>query len=73
MILDQLRVANWLASKDGAKGTNRPKPISPLAQDKKPSRTGNTEGRDMADVISLLERAAGRALPTIEGSTDVNH
>lgn len=71
MILDQLRVANWLASKDGAKGTNRPKPLSPLAQ--KPAKVGNTAGRGDAEVISLLARAAGRPLPPIEGSSDVEH
>ncbi|MET9953504.1 DUF5361 domain-containing protein [Streptomyces sp. NPDC006339] len=52
--LDELRVANWLKSKDGAKGRNRPKPVSPLAR--KPGlRTGRTD-RSPAEVMALLRR-----------------
>jgi hypothetical protein len=32
LAVDRLAVANWQRSKDGQKGTRRPKPISPLAR-----------------------------------------
>jgi hypothetical protein len=32
IVADRLAVANWQRSKDGQKGTRRPKPISPLAK-----------------------------------------
>jgi len=32
LIVDRLAVANWQRSKEGQKGTRRPKPISPLAR-----------------------------------------
>lgn len=51
-ILDQLRALTWLQSKDGAKGTNRPKPVSPLAQ---PKRVGRTD-RDPEEVMAMLAR-----------------
>ncbi len=42
----------WMQSKDGAKGRNRPKPVSPLAQ---PKRVGRTD-RDPDDVKAMLAR-----------------
>lgn len=52
--LDELRVANWQRTKDGQKGRNKPKPVSPLAR--KPGvRTGRTD-RSPADVQRLLAR-----------------
>ncbi|MFP3990648.1 DUF5361 domain-containing protein [Streptomyces sp. E11-3] len=60
LLVDELRTANWQRSKDGQKGRNRPKPISPLA--KKPGvRTGRTD-RDPADVMRLLNTVG--AAPT---------
>ncbi|SFD14473.1 DUF5361 domain-containing protein [Streptomyces aidingensis] len=41
LILDALRTANWMRSRDGQKGRNRPKPVSPLAR-KKGRRIGRT-------------------------------
>ena len=32
LVHDQLATANWQRTKDGSKGRNRPKPLSPLAQ-----------------------------------------
>lgn len=59
MIVDELRVANWLRSKDGAKGRNRPKRISPLA--KKPgTRIGRTT-RSPREVMDLLRRIGPRS------------
>jgi hypothetical protein len=47
-------VANWQRSKDGTKGRNKPKPISPLAT--KPGlRTGRTD-RSPREVQNLLAR-----------------
>lgn len=52
LVVDELRTANWQRSKDGAKGRNKPKPISPLAR--KPGlKTGRTD-RDPAEVMQLL-------------------
>jgi hypothetical protein len=39
LIHDQLAIANWQRTKDGSKGRNRPKPLSPLAK-------ANAESRD---------------------------
>lgn len=54
IVADRLAVANWQRSKDGQKGTRRPKPISPLA---KPGglRYGKTE-RDPDEVKAVLQR-----------------
>lgn len=57
LLVDELRVANWQRTKDGQKGRNKPKPISPLA--KKPGiRTGRTD-RTPAEVQKLLARYGG--------------
>lgn len=55
LILDQLRALSWLQSKDGAKGRNRPEPVSPLA-DKRGHRIGDTTDQDPLEVIALLAR-----------------
>jgi hypothetical protein len=46
LAVDALRIANWQRSKDGQKGTRKPKPISPLAR-----RGGRNEqyGKTTAD------------------------
>lgn len=51
---DQLSVANWQRSKDGSKGRNRPKPISPLAQ-RNTQRYGKTD-RSPDEVKAYLAR-----------------
>jgi hypothetical protein len=56
LVLDELRTANWMRSKDGHHNRNRPKPVSPLAK-KTGKRYGHTD-RSPAEVISLLERLA---------------
>lgn len=56
LVHDQLAVANWQRSKDGSKGRNRPKPLSPLA--KKPA-TETRYGRpqvSQTEVLSMLRR-----------------
>lgn len=54
LAVDELRTANWQRTKDGQKGRNRPRPISPLAT--KPGvRTGRTD-RSPAEVQALLAR-----------------
>lgn len=59
MILDQLRVLVWMQSKDGHKGKNRPKPLSPLANKHKAHgiRRGRTD-RPAEDVAHLLDQVA---------------
>lgn len=54
LVHDQLAVANWQRSKDGAKGRNRPKPLSPL---RKPAgaRYGKTD-KSPDEVKALLAR-----------------
>jgi hypothetical protein len=54
---DRLAVANWQRSRSGQKGTNRPKPISPLARrgQSRQNRTGYTD-QDPAAVKALLDR-----------------
>lgn len=54
IVADRLAVANWQRSKDGQKGTRRPKPISPLAR--RPGlRYGKTD-RDPDEVKAMLAR-----------------
>lgn len=50
---DQLAIANWQRSKNGAKNRNRPKPISPLA--KRGKRYGKTD-RSPEEVKAYLAR-----------------
>jgi hypothetical protein len=56
LVVDQLRTANWLRSKDGAKGRNRPKPLSPLAKPRG-LRIGGTD-RSPSEVMEVLARMA---------------
>lgn len=59
-IVDELRLANWQRTKDGAKGSNRPKPISPLApSDNKTVTYGKTE-LSPEDVIAYFDKLHGR-------------
>jgi hypothetical protein len=56
LAVDRLTVANWQRSKSGQKGTNRPKPVSPLAKrGRQHDRTGRTD-QDPAAVKALLDR-----------------
>jgi hypothetical protein len=54
LAVDELRVANWLRTKDGVKGRNRPPRLSPLAR---PAgrRSGRTD-RAPHEVAALLAR-----------------
>lgn len=61
LAVDQLRLGNWLQSKDGAKGRNRPRLLSPLAKPRG-KRIGRTS-RTPAEVIEVLDRL-GPARPT---------
>jgi hypothetical protein len=54
LVVDDLRTANWQRSKDGVKGRNRPKPVSPLARPRG-IRTGHTN-RPPSEVIEVLAR-----------------
>ena len=61
IVADRLAVANWQRSKDGQKGTRRPKPISPLAR-KGGLRYGKTE-RDPDEVKAVLARYRTGQMP----------
>lgn len=63
--VDALRVANWQRSKDGQRGTRRPKPISPLAP-----RRGTTYGRTAADPDEVKAYLARLRAGAFEGITD---
>lgn len=55
LIIDELRLANWLQSSDGQRNRNRPEPISPLAPPR--PRLGRIpEGVSQAQVLDLLAR-----------------
>lgn len=54
LVVDELRTANWQRTKDGAKGRNRPKPLSPLA--KKPGKKIGRTDRSPSEVAALLAR-----------------
>lgn len=54
LIHDQLAIANWQRSKDGSKGRNRPKPLSPLAK-KSGQRHGKTD-RSPEEIKAYLAR-----------------
>ncbi len=58
LVIDELRVANWQRSVDGAKNRNRPARISPLAQPegrvyggRKPSKYSDEQKRAYLDRI----------------------
>lgn len=53
LVHDQLAIANWQRTKDGAKGRNRPKPLSPLADRGK--RVGHTD-RSPEEIKAYLAR-----------------
>lgn len=55
LVHDQLAVANWQRSKDGAKGRNRPKPLSPLLRQRQSGRMGKTD-KSPEEVKALLAR-----------------
>jgi uncharacterized protein DUF5361 len=55
IVADRLAVANWQRSKDGQKGTRRPKPISPLARKGRSSTYGKTSASS-AEVQRYLKR-----------------
>lgn len=54
LVVDELRIGNWLRTKDGQKGRNRPRRVSPLARPAG-KRTGRTD-RSPAEVAALLAR-----------------
>lgn len=54
LVLDALRLGNWMRTKDGQKGRNRPKPTSPLA--KRPGTRHGRTTRRPAEVRALLAR-----------------
>lgn len=54
LVVDELRVSNWLRTKDGPKGRNRPKRLSPLARPVG-KKTGRTD-RSPREVAALLAR-----------------
>jgi hypothetical protein len=56
LILDQLRLANWMRSKDGTRNRNRPAPMSPLTQAQaKGRRIGHTD-LEPEEAMALLAR-----------------
>ena len=61
LAVDELRTSNWMRTKDGAKGRNRPKPISPLATPRG-KRTGQTD-KAPAEVIAVLSRIGAVPAP----------
>lgn len=65
LIVDELRVANWQRSKDGARNRNRPKRISPLT--KKPGRRYGRTSRTPEEVAAYLQRLNPRPSLSTEG------
>lgn len=59
LVVDDLRLANWQRSRDGARNRNRPKPISPITQKQLP-RTGHTD-RSPGEVQAYLRRLNPRS------------
>lgn len=58
MVVDELRIANWQRTKEGRKGTNSPKRISPLA--KKPGKRYGRTNKSPTEVIAVLARLRPR-------------
>lgn len=54
LVVDELRTANWMRSKDGAKNRNRPKPVSPLKE--RGTQTYGKTDRPPHEVMALLAR-----------------
>lgn len=52
LVVDRLSTANW--QRQGKRGAARPKPVSPLAQDKAGEKAGDTSGRDPDEVKRQL-------------------
>ncbi|WP_199553198.1 DUF5361 domain-containing protein [Streptomyces sp. N35] len=52
LVVDELRLGNWMRTKDAQRNRNRPKPLSPLATPPG-KRTGRTD-RTPAEVQALL-------------------
>ncbi|WP_049566890.1 DUF5361 domain-containing protein [Streptomyces sp. SBT349] len=63
LVVDELRLATWLRTKDGAKGRNRPKRISPLAKPEGTRHGSIPQGRTPAEVRALLARHGPAPLP----------
>lgn len=53
LIVDELRLANWLSSEDGSKNRNRPDRLSPLAE-RKPRLGVVPDGVTQDQVLALL-------------------
>jgi hypothetical protein len=69
MVLDELRIANWLHSRDGEHNRNRPERVSPLAQ--RIESIGHIpEGRTVEDVKALLARFGPQPMEVNDASTD---
>jgi hypothetical protein len=69
MVLDELRMANWLASQDGQKNRNRPTPTSPLAPP--PARLGRVPEHVTQDQV--LELLASLGPQNDEGEPGAQH
>jgi hypothetical protein len=67
MVLDELRLANWLNSKDGQRNRNRPTPTSPLAPP--PARIGRVPDHVTQDQV--LELLASLGPQSEEGGPNV--
>jgi hypothetical protein len=59
LITDELRTANWMRSKDGAKNRNRPKPLSPLNKRGREVRYGHTDA-DPETAMRMLAKFGPR-------------
>ena len=65
LIIDELRLANWLQSKDGQRNRNRPERISPLAPSQ-PKLGSVPDGVTQDQVLALLATLAPQ--PEDEGA-----
>jgi len=53
MVVDELRLANWMRTDAARQNRDRPKPISPLASRPKGQRIGQTD-RPASEVMAIL-------------------
>lgn len=68
LAVDELRVSNWMRTKDGHKGRSRPDPISPITKAaRKPTTHGGTD-LSPAEVIELLKGYGPAESETDDGS-----
>lgn len=67
IIVDELRTANWMRSKDGAKNRNRPKPVSPLAKGRD-KKLGTATPAPQA--VAMLARYGPAPRPVPVGAPD---